>query len=430
MNQMLNSVSEQRGWQGVITEGHYASNVLFAKAAFLNGSRGALVVTAGLLSVALIAVLDYQTGPELSFGIFYLLPVAAGAWWGGFSHGILLAIGGAIAWHSVDGLESPLISPVAGVWNGVVRFGTLALVSSLVSRLHMGVRRERLLARTDPLTGAANGRTFYETVAVVSERARRTLRPLTLAYIDLDNFKQLNDRLGHAAGDMALRHVVQSIRSQVRHTDLLARLGGDEFALVLPDMPADGMMALLDRVRDHASREMARKGWPVTLSVGAVTFLHPAEDVDQMVRQVDALMYSAKRKGKGRVEHTVVQDAQDDKIPQRSGVEKRVAARLLCNQSAQIREDGAGGDTGEFATVRDISAEGVRIFAERQFSPGTLLIVEPLSLEAKTLLARVIYSVPAANGWQHGCSLSSPLDGQDLNLWAGEPFGCKPLPGR
>lgn len=72
------------------------------------------------------------------------------------------------------------------------------------------------------------------------------------------------------------------------------------------------------------------------------------------------------------------------------------------------------------AAVRDVSAEGIGIFSERQFPQGTLLIVEPLSVGAKTLLARVIYSAPAANGWQHGCSLSNPLDGEDLNLWVSD----------
>ena len=291
--------------------------------------------------------------------------------------------------------------------------------------MHAGVRRERLLARTDSLTGAANGRTFYETAAIESERARRTSRPLTLAYLDLDDFKQLNDRLGHAIGDEALRHIVRTIRSQVRHTDLLARLGGVEFALLLPDMPADGMAALLDRIRDQASREMASKGWLVTMSVGAVTFLRPAEDVDQMVRLVDALMYAAKRKGKGRVEHKVVSHAPDDHFTQPAGAERRVTARLLCDRPARVRGDGHEDDTAAFATVRDISAGGIGIFSERQLVPGTLLIVEPLSFGAKTLLARVIHSVPTSGGWQHGCSLSTPLDGEELTLWVGKQRGVQ-----
>src|SRR5271170_3764854 len=102
-----------------------------------------LLTVACLAAVALTALLNHATGPELSLSIFYLIPVAACAWWGGFAHGILLALAGAVSWHAVDALENPLSSPTISLWNGVVRFGTLAFVSSLVARLHVGILRER-----------------------------------------------------------------------------------------------------------------------------------------------------------------------------------------------------------------------------------------------------------------------------------------------
>src|SRR3977135_1617934 len=135
---------------------------------FMNGLHGTLLVVGGLVLVAFIALFDFATGPYLSFGIFYLIPVAMCAWWSGFAPGIIIALGGALAWHAVDTIENPMIPAIAGIWNGIVRFGTLVLTSSLVSRLHTAVLREHLLARTDPLTGAANGRIFYEAAAVES----------------------------------------------------------------------------------------------------------------------------------------------------------------------------------------------------------------------------------------------------------------------
>ncbi len=113
---------------------------------FMKGLRGTLLVLGSLVLVALIAILDYGTGPYLSFGIFYLIPVAICAWWSGFAPGIILALAGAVAWHWVDCIENPMIPAVAGIWNGVVRFGTLVLTSSLVSRLHTAVLREHLFA--------------------------------------------------------------------------------------------------------------------------------------------------------------------------------------------------------------------------------------------------------------------------------------------
>ncbi|HWY87157.1 MAG TPA: diguanylate cyclase, partial [Gemmataceae bacterium] len=173
----------------------------------MNGLRGTLTVLGGLLLVVIIALFDYGTGPYLSFGIFYLIPVAICAWWSGFAPGIIIALGGAIAWHIVDSIENPLIPPVAGIWNGIVRFGTLVLTSSLISRLHTAVLREHLLATTDPLTGAANGRTFYAKAQLECDRTRRASRHLSIAYFDIDDFKLLNDRFGHTTGDAALKHV-------------------------------------------------------------------------------------------------------------------------------------------------------------------------------------------------------------------------------
>src|SRR4051812_345006 len=123
--------------------------------AALSPARQLVMTTVCLGLVALIALFDWWTGPQLSFGVFYLLPVAVCAWWGGFSPGILLAVAGSVAWCAVDLAETANPSSTAAVWNGITRFGTLALVASLAARVHAGVRRERWLARTDPLTGAA-----------------------------------------------------------------------------------------------------------------------------------------------------------------------------------------------------------------------------------------------------------------------------------
>src|SRR5207237_3552929 len=133
------------------------------------------------------------------------------------------------------------------------------------------------------------------TTAIESERARRLSRPLTLAYIDLDNFKQVNDRLGHAAGDAVLVQVVRTVCDELRGSDLLARLGGDEFGLLLPETGPEGAAALLTRIHEVLSDEMAGQGLPVTFSVGAITFHRPLLDVDQMIQRVDGLMYRAKK---------------------------------------------------------------------------------------------------------------------------------------
>jgi diguanylate cyclase (GGDEF)-like protein len=383
----------------------------------LGGLYEILLLVSGGLLVALIAQLDYCTGPQLSFNIFYLIPVAACAWWGGFSHGILLALAASLAWCLVDALENPLLPLVAELWNGITRFGTLSLTASLVSRLHTGMIRERCLARTDPLTGAANGRTFYEAAALEAERARRTGQPLTLAYLDLDDFKQLNDRLGHAAGDAALVHAVSTVRQQLRTSDLLARLGGDEFALLLPNTNADGAVALLRRMQAILGQEMHRQALPVTFSIGAITFGRPSSDVDLMIRRIDALMYQAKVRGKGRIEHTVAWDmspAADEPQP----LERRATARVLCNRVARVRPEGQE-TIDEYATVRDISAVGVGLHVEKEFAMDTQVIVEPLCAGVKALLVRVRRVTREGGGFLHGCELSVRLSDEELQRWVG-----------
>lgn len=372
--------------------------------------RRAAITVACLGLVAGTAVLDYRTGPYLSFAAVYLLPVAVCAWWAGFSGGALVALASTVAWCAVDLADHPAAPPAAAVWNGVTRFGILVLVASLAARLHAGILRERRLARTDALTGAANGRHFYEAVAATADQARLTREPLTLAYLDLDDFKQVNDRLGHAAGDAVLTYVAETIRSEVGTAGLLARLGGDEFALLLPAAGAEAAGALLNRLHKRVTAGMKEKGWPVGLSVGAVTFPRPGEDVDRMVQRADALMYGAKRNGKGRVEHAVAGE-----VAEREAAERR--ATVLSVWTARVRAEGDAGDGGEFATVRDITADGLGLFVGRRYPAGAVLVIEPLSNAARTLLGRVTGADEERGGWVHRCTLAARLDDDDLRRW-------------
>jgi diguanylate cyclase (GGDEF)-like protein len=376
-----------------------------------------------LVLVAGVAWLDYVTGPHLSFGIFYLIPVGLCAWWGGFSYGILVALAGTYAWCLIDLVEGSMPSAAIGIWNGIVRFSTLALVTSLTSRLHNAVARERRLARTDPLTGAANGRIFYEAAAAAAAHARESAAPLTIAYLDLDDFKQVNDRLGHAAGDEVLQLVTKTVQDHLHARGLLARLGGDEFALLLPGVDFGSAASLIAKIHRALVRELRERGWPVSASIGAVTFLRPAWDVDRMVQCADAVMYGAKQKGKRRVEHTVVEPDGAGAPPNSwCGLERRASARALCNRTARVRPESEGGEPGEtmaIAIVRDISPEGVGLHLETPYPPGTVLVIEPLAGGARTLLARVARVVEDKGGWLHGCLLATLATPEEIEQWMG-----------
>jgi len=383
-------------------------------------ATGCLLVGFGFLLIGLTAVLDYKTGPELSLAIFYLLPIAAAAWWGGFAHGILLAVASVVAWHLVEITQHPGMHVGVSLWNGVVRFCFFVITSSLLTRQRVAMCREQAMARTDPLTGAANGRTFYEVAQLELLRAGRTERPFTVAYLDVDDFKAVNDQLGHAAGDVLLCQLAETIRQHTRGHDLLARLGGDEFALLLPETDGRGAAASLAKLREALLREVAKEGLQVTYSIGAATFLRPPADVDAMVRRVDALMYAVKRAGKDRVHHEVVVDP-DQAVEGPTPAERRAEVRALCSRPVRVVCDGGTERRTDFATVRDLSAKGIGLELSNRIIGGTLLTVEPVcGSRARTLLARVIRSERAEGGWVHGCELAHQLNSEELREWLGQ----------
>lgn len=381
---------------------------------FFERQSGLFVVAFALLLVGVIGLIDYRIGAEISFAIFYLVPIGLCAWWGGFPHGILLSLAGAVEWHFIDLHHSPWVPLHIRMWNAVVRFMLFAITSTLLSRLRAVLLREHALARTDPLTGAANGRTFYEMADLEVRRFRRSGRPFTLAYLDLDNFKAVNDRWGHSAGDDLLRRVAETIQECIRANDLVARLGGDEFALLLPETDATGGAAAVAKLREALVRQAAEDGWPITYSIGAATFLQAPHDVDAMVQHVDKLMYRVKRGGKNQLLHEIVVGPPD----REEKVERRAAVRLLCDRMARVSPAAGAGDAEELARVRDISMTGIALHLDRPLREQTLLTVELLSSHpARTLLARVVRSARQADGWLHGCLLASRLSEDEVREW-------------
>lgn len=245
--------------------------------------------------IAMIGITDFVTGYEYAFSLFYLVPVALLTWRLGRAPGYVSAIVSALVWLAADlGSGHPHSTVFVPIWNTVIRFFVFALVVALLRALHAALSRETALARVDGLTGAVNAHHFYELAQNEIERARRYRRPFALAYIDLDNFKAVNDAHGHAAGDRVLRDVVTLIREQVRRTDVIARLGGDEFVVLLPETGAAAAEQALAKIRAQLLREMQARQLGVTFSIGILTCTEPPSSTDALVRQADALMYTVK----------------------------------------------------------------------------------------------------------------------------------------
>jgi len=277
----------------------------------LPGPRPAPLAPLGLLAAALGTILgvglaDHLTGTHVSLILFYLAPIGFGTWYVGMRGGVFLTAAAAAVSMTADALfrtnagHADLAVAVLA-WNGLVQAGTSIALVLVLAALRERLLDQELLARTDALTGIANRRSFFEIAAIEIERARRHARPLTLAYVDCDDFKDVNDGLGHAQGDALLVVVAQTLRAATRTTDAVARLGGDEFGLLLPETDAGEAERLLERLRSNLLAAMAGHCWRVGFSIGAAAYVSAPSSADEMMARADELMYSAKREAKGTV---------------------------------------------------------------------------------------------------------------------------------
>ncbi len=143
-----------------------------------------------------------------------------------------MSIFGASTWYLVDLWGGHEYShPGIAVWNAAVGLGFFVIICISIDKIRASMNELLRLIRIDPLTGAMNSRGFEETSNKELERARRYGYPVTLAYLDVDNFKSVNDQHGHSVGDAVLKVTSGTIQSDIRDSDVVARLGGDEFAI-------------------------------------------------------------------------------------------------------------------------------------------------------------------------------------------------------
>lgn len=185
----------------------------------------------------------------------------------------------------------------AGLWFMLMMIGV-----SMFSGMSQSHYMESLVhkAMTDPLTGAYTRRSGVEALDLMLRLTSMSGKPLTVAFLDVDHFKQINDTFGHDAGDKVLCALVEHVRASLRRSDVLIRWGGEEFVLVLPDMPAASAPALLDRLR--AGLGERPDGAPLTVSIGvAESLVDEATGWEALVERADARMYEAKRQGRNRV---------------------------------------------------------------------------------------------------------------------------------
>jgi diguanylate cyclase len=183
--------------------------------------------------------------------------------------------------------------------------GYLKLIKADSERLHDELNKVRLLSLTDEFTGLPNRRAFMRRLQDETSRAQRYGAPLTLAMIDLDEFKAVNDVHGHAAGDAILHSYATDVLTVLRHHDMVARYGGEEFAVLLPNTTPDGAVAAINKVRNRAL-EVRCEFQNMTLALPTfstgIALYTPGESHTDLIDRTDRALYRAKRLGRNRIE--------------------------------------------------------------------------------------------------------------------------------
>lgn len=247
----------------------------------------------------LLGVLRIATDAELAFASLALFPVFVIAWIEGKKKGLFVAILAAAVWLVSDMVTEREFSAPWVPWvNVATRLFTYSLVALLAAQVRLLLEREYARATRDVLTGLRNRRNFLNVGASEVDRSKRYAHPLTVIFLDLDNFKQLNDTKGHDAGDAALQATAKALVGALRTSDRIARLGGDEFAILLPEVGYDAAVGAGRKISDALNKAL-RDFPPVSGSIGVAWFGEVDRTFPAMLKMADDLMYEVKESGKG-----------------------------------------------------------------------------------------------------------------------------------
>jgi diguanylate cyclase (GGDEF)-like protein len=190
-------------------------------------------------------------------------------------------------------------------WQAVViTLLALALAGDLYLRAR--ARTGKRASEDDELRGIETWRTFYDRAGTEFERARRYGHPFTLAYFDLDDFKEVDARFGYELSEAMLRALAACARRSLRASDLLGRLGSDAFALLLAETGSEGTTAVIGKLQEALQQESEETGLPLTISGGVVTSLQPAESLEAVIGAADRLLAGARAAGMGTVWSEVI----------------------------------------------------------------------------------------------------------------------------
>lgn len=256
-----------------------------------------------LCVVLLLGIASFRVSTEAEYAVASLaiIPIMTLAWMEGGLVGAFASVLSTLIWLVPD-LQAPerFSAPWIPWVNALTHLLMYLIVLVLVVELRRLLERLSLQSGSDLLTGLKNRRAFFSTGGREMQRVKRYGRPLAIGFLDLDNFKALNDSQGHQAGDMALKATAEAIRQNLRATDVVARLGGDEFAILLPETDYQAATSVANKT--HEAVTSALKAYPpVTASMGVACFSKCNMEFDEMLKIADGLMYESKKEMRGHV---------------------------------------------------------------------------------------------------------------------------------
>jgi diguanylate cyclase (GGDEF)-like protein len=273
---------------------------------WLSRQKAIFFLISGLFSVVVFGIIDKITGSEISFSIFYLIPIIFVTWFSNRWVGIFISGASAIAWLMADLMAGQIYSHwIVPYWNAIMRFCIFLVNVYILSRLKNALELEKMLSRIDPLTGISNGKYFIELVNSEFIRSNTNNLSFTIAYMNLDNFKTVNDRFGHNEGDILLCTVANIVRNNIRATDTVGRLGGDEFAILFPETGAEKSQGMIPKIHKSLLDAILQNKWGITISMGVGTFKGPNFNAEEILRLTESLMYSVKDAGKNGIKYEV-----------------------------------------------------------------------------------------------------------------------------
>jgi diguanylate cyclase (GGDEF)-like protein len=219
----------------------------------------------------------------------------------------LIAIFSAITWATSDLVSGHIYSHITvRIWNTLMVLGMFLFVAYSITTIKKLFIKEHEHVDIDDLTGLANIKFFYEQARIEISRLAKQKLPLTLAYIDINNLRHVNDTLGHIAGDYILHEVAHIMKSTLRPTDIISRLGGSKFAVLMPETANENAMVIINKVQEHLLDVVKKNGWPVAFSTGVVTCDGLAYTLDELIAMAADLMNAARETGKNVVKSRIL----------------------------------------------------------------------------------------------------------------------------